>query len=147
MTPEVTTAQKQDTVEPVHKYSLYAEIAKTQGWSFSGHREDEAHAFMDRKMHAEHMARVCEMTACDGEDPPAMHREELCAYCDICYAVISTDFAKNTSGIALQGCGHWFCKECWRSHLVHRIHQGDVHILCPVSLFIYLGIFGAHLYT
>ncbi|CAH1266253.1 ARIH1 [Branchiostoma lanceolatum] len=53
-------------------------------------------------------------------------RPTACGICwsDICAGDIPSAFA-------LQGCLHWFCRECWENHVVTKVKQGLTDITCP----------------
>eukprot|EP00105_Crassostrea_gigas_P004813 XP_011418157.1 PREDICTED: uncharacterized protein LOC105321541 [Crassostrea gigas] len=44
--------------------------------------------------------------------------------CFICFETMN----ENRSGIALESCGHWFCRDCWREHLLNKDFS---KLLCP----------------
>ncbi|XP_072179634.1 uncharacterized protein [Diadema setosum] len=61
-----------------------------------------------------------------GDHTPSGSSSE-CGYCNICYEELS----ENCPGTALLACSHWFCDQCWSSHMMSRVEQGDLRIACP----------------
>ncbi|XP_019624458.1 PREDICTED: uncharacterized protein LOC109470113 isoform X1 [Branchiostoma belcheri] len=49
--------------------------------------------------------------------------------CGICWSDI--DAGDIPSAFALQGCLHWFCRECWENHVATKVRQGSTDITCP----------------
>ncbi|XP_048736695.2 uncharacterized protein LOC125651893 [Ostrea edulis] len=45
----------------------------------------------------------------------------------VCY-ICFEEMDEYRPGIAMGSCGHWFCRECWREHL---LHQNFSRLLCP----------------
>lgn len=44
--------------------------------------------------------------------------------CFICFETMN----ENRPGIAMESCGHWFCRDCWREHLLNKNFS---KLLCP----------------
>lgn len=44
--------------------------------------------------------------------------------CFICFETMN----ESKPGIAMESCGHWFCRECWREHLLNKKFS---KLLCP----------------
>ncbi|XP_078595605.1 uncharacterized protein LOC144872857 isoform X2 [Branchiostoma floridae x Branchiostoma japonicum] len=49
--------------------------------------------------------------------------------CGICWSDICA--ADIPSAFAVQGCLHWFCRECWEIHVGTKVRQGSTDITCP----------------
>ncbi|XP_072179644.1 uncharacterized protein [Diadema setosum] len=60
-----------------------------------------------------------------GDSTPSGSSSE-CGYCNICYEELS----EICPGTALTACSHWFCDQCWSSHMMSRVEQGDLRIAC-----------------
>ena len=52
--------------------------------------------------------------------------------CEICFRKLSPDANGINSGLALTGCGHWFCRDCWQRHLTISLHRNSNLLQCPV---------------
>ncbi|XP_046574025.1 uncharacterized protein LOC124282097 [Haliotis rubra] len=50
--------------------------------------------------------------------------------CSVCYDVIDMS-SRDTRGMALTECGHWFCHTCWKGHVKASLESGSVHTTCP----------------
>ncbi|XP_071509057.1 uncharacterized protein [Diadema antillarum] len=64
---------------------------------------------------------------CETDDSTPSVSSSECGYCNICYEELS----ENCPGTALTACSHWFCDQCWSSHMMSRVEQGDLRIACP----------------
>lgn len=55
--------------------------------------------------------------------------------CEICLRTVvsSAHCGDRNLGLAMMDCGHWFCEECWRRHLMNMTRQSGKLIQCPVS--------------
>ncbi|XP_033102818.1 uncharacterized protein LOC117105695 [Anneissia japonica] len=51
-------------------------------------------------------------------------------YCGICDDYLLSP-GNRSPALAMRACQHWFCSDCWRSHIESRLQRGDHTILCP----------------
>ena len=66
----------------------------------------------DDRVEREHQRLLAEYTSFD---------------CSICLDTLSTDFV-----VSITVCGHVFCRECMKSHVIAKLEEGRYPILCPV---------------
>lgn len=52
-------------------------------------------------------------------------------YCNICFDEINPELLGSTTSSCVLQCGHWFCDECWKEHIMERIHSGALKVKCP----------------
>lgn len=48
-------------------------------------------------------------------------------FCSVCFEAVGG----GVSATALMSCGHWFCDDCWKGHLVTGISEGKTRLVCP----------------
>lgn len=74
----------------------------------------------EEELFEEAMQEHGEMSKFEGAEFEALPSE----VCFICFETMN----ENRSAIAMESCGHWFCRDCWREHLLNKDFS---KLLCP----------------
>ena len=112
--------------EPVQssKGRPFSSLSEICGWSVESYDKDDALRIVQNEPVILQTV-VAEQSVVKSAAPKDVVPDNLA--CDICFEPCSS----HMMGCALQSCDHWFCSECWCSHLESRVMEGDLQLKCP----------------